>query len=76
MLVLSRKEGQWIDLTHTSGDRIRIRVYNIRGRFPGRLDLAFDDEGRNFHLLRPGRRVPGAAAAPGGTPDPGGCDIG
>jgi hypothetical protein len=53
MLVLKRKEGQWIEITHRSGDVLRIRVYNIRSRFPGQLDLAFADEGRHFEVRRP-----------------------
>jgi hypothetical protein len=53
MLVLKRKEGQWIEVTHKSGDKMLIRVYNIRSSFPGQLDLAFDDEGRNFTVRRP-----------------------
>ena len=55
MLVLKRKEGQWIEIAHKSGDKLRIRVYNIRSRFPGQLDLAFDDGSRNFEVQRPER---------------------
>ncbi len=53
MLVLKRREGQWIEIVHRSGDRLRVRVYNIRSRFPGRLDLAFDDAAGCFAVLRP-----------------------
>ena len=53
MLVLRRKEGQWVEITHKSGDTIRVRVYNIRTRFPGQLDLAFDDDAHNFLIQRP-----------------------
>jgi hypothetical protein len=52
MLVLRRKEGQWVEITHHSGDRILIRVYNIRCRFPGQLDMAFDDPDRHFVIQR------------------------
>ena len=55
MLILRRKEGQWIEIKHKSGDVVRIRVYNIRTRYPGQLDLAFDDVARNFAIQRPER---------------------
>ncbi len=55
MLVLRRKEGQWVEITHKSGDKVRVRVCNIRARYPGQLDLAFDDEARNFAIQRPER---------------------
>ena len=55
MLVLRRKEGQWVEITHKSGDTIRVRVYNIRTRGPGQLDLAFDDDAHNFLIQRPER---------------------
>jgi hypothetical protein len=63
MLILRRKEGQWVDITHKSGDTIRVRVYNIRTRHPGQLDLAFDDEARNFAVQRPERTHRSAAVA-------------
>lgn len=57
MLVLRRKEGQWLEVTHAkSGDRMRIRVYNIIDS--GQVDLAFDDDARNFTMNRPERVVP------------------
>lgn len=55
MLILRRKEGQWVEIQHKSGDVIRVRVYNIRSRYPGQLDLAFDDNDRNFLIQRPER---------------------
>lgn len=55
MLVLRRKEGQWVEITHKSGDTIRVRVYHIRTRFTGQLDMAFDDEDHNFLIQRPER---------------------
>jgi Global regulator protein family len=58
MLVLRRKEGQWIEITHPSGDRVRIRVYNIRSGFPGHLDLAFDDAEHHYTIRRGEHAVP------------------
>lgn len=55
MLVLKRREGQWVEITHKSGDRLRLRVCRIRGGPPGRLDVAFDDDPRNFRIERPER---------------------
>jgi hypothetical protein len=57
MLVLKRKEGQWVTILHKSGDIIRFRVYQICGGEPGRACLAFDDEARNFEIQRPERVV-------------------
>lgn len=59
MLVLRRKEGQWIEVTHRSGDVLRFRVYDIqppgtRGG-PAGAHLAFDDDARNFDIQRPER---------------------
>jgi hypothetical protein len=56
MLVLRREEGQWIEIAHRSGDLIRIRVYNIRSRFPGQVDMAFDDDARHFDIRRGERK--------------------
>ena len=50
MLVLRREEGQWLEITHRSGDRLRICVYNIRSRFPGQLDMAFEDTDHHFDI--------------------------
>ena len=63
MLVLKRKEGQWIDVTHKSGDVLRFRVYNLCTEFPGRVNLAFDDAERNFEIQRPERILAKAPAA-------------
>ena len=59
MLVLKRKEGQWVEIIHRSGDVIRLRVYDIQstGGVPSRVNLAFDDAARNFEIRRPERRV-------------------
>jgi hypothetical protein len=64
MLILRRKEGQWVEVTHRSGETIRIRVCNIRSRYPGQLDLAFDDPDRNFVIQRPERAAKLAPTAP------------
>ncbi len=70
MLVLRRKEGQWIEVTHRSGDVLRFRVYDVSGETPGRVNLAFDDPERHFSIQRPERllkgphfAVPAAAAS-------------
>ena len=57
MLVLKRKEGQWVDIVHKSGDKMRIRVYRIKEGFPSQCDMAFDDQERNFDIQRPERKV-------------------
>ena len=56
MLVLKRKEGQWVEVTHRSGDILRIRVCKIEPGHPGHLNLAFDDSARNFEIERPERK--------------------
>ena len=57
MLVLKRREGQWVDIVHKSGDVLRIRAYRIREGSPATVDLAFDDNERNFDIQRPERRL-------------------
>lgn len=56
MLVLKRKEGQWVEVTHRSGDVLRIRVCQIDPGRPGHLNLVFEDNPRNFEIERPERR--------------------
>lgn len=56
MLVLKRKEGQWVEITHKSGDILRIRVCQIQQGNPAHLNLAFDDDARNFQIERPERK--------------------
>ena len=73
MLILRRKEGQWVELTHRSGETIRIRVYNIRSSYPGQLDVAFDDPDRNFTIQRPERGARNPLA--GEEPAPAGIDV-
>jgi hypothetical protein len=62
VLVLRRKEGQWLEIKHKSGDIMRVRVYNIRANYPGNLDMAFDDDDRNFSIQRPERTAKFVAA--------------
>ena len=57
MLILRRKEGQWVEIIHRSGESIHFRVYNIRTRYPGQLDIAFDDPTKNFTIQRPERQL-------------------
>lgn len=56
MLVLKRKDGQWIEIVHTNGDVLRFRVYGIVAGYPSRLNIAFDDPERNFEIRRPERK--------------------
>lgn len=67
MLVLRRKDGQWIEVTHSSGDVLRFRVYEICGDAPGRVNLAFDDPERNFTIQRPERLLKGPHFRPAGA---------
>ncbi|QDV34033.1 hypothetical protein [Tautonia plasticadhaerens] len=73
MLVLKRNDGQWVELVHRSGDVIRVKVYGIEARRgqPGRANLAFDDEARNFEIRRPERRPLTPVNAPGPEADAG-----
>lgn len=52
MLVLRRKEGQWLEIKHKSGDVLWIRLYNIKGRFPAQVDVVMDDDAHNFKIVR------------------------
>jgi hypothetical protein len=62
MLVLKRKEGQWVDVTDNLGNLLRIRLCNVEirmnleGRMVGQANLAFDDPDRNFAIDRPERK--------------------
>lgn len=56
MLVIRRSEGQWVEVTHRSGDVLRFRVYDLA---PGRVQLAFEDPERHFAIERPERTRPG-----------------
>jgi hypothetical protein len=66
MLILRRKEGQWVEITHRSGDTIRLRVCNIRSRASGQLDIAFEDVERNFAIERLERAATRPAGGRGG----------
>lgn len=68
MLVLKRKEGQWVEVTHRSGDVLRIRVCRIEPGMPGQLNLAFDDDARHFEIERPERKRRAEEQASGETP--------
>lgn len=56
MLVLSRNPGEWIEVTHRSGDVLRIYLDSIQVRGPGhgdrRANLGFEDKARNFEIMR------------------------
>lgn len=65
MLVLKRKDGQWIEITHRSGDVLRFRIYDIGNEGSSkRANLAFDDPDRNFSIQRPERLLQGPPHAP------------
>ncbi len=52
MLVIRRREGQWIDVVHgATGDMVRIRVNTIRRDYD--VSLGFDDPDWNFEITRP-----------------------
>lgn len=55
MLILRRKEGQWLEITHRSGDVLRLRLCNIRPGHPNQVEAVFDDAARNFAIERPER---------------------
>ena len=55
MLVLKRRDGQWVEVTHRSGDVMRIRICKSRAGHHPQLDLAFEDDARNFSIQRPER---------------------
>lgn len=63
MLVLKRRDGQWVEITHVaSGETVRVRAYQIDGRTsPPTVNLAFDDDAKHFRIEREERlaRVPG-----------------
>lgn len=55
MLVLRRKEGQWVEITHkATGQVLRIGVARVRGynQATGTLDLLCDDAAHNFDIQR------------------------
>lgn len=57
MLVLRRNDGEWVEITHHSGEVIRIRIYdlhagNAREGVRPWCRVAFDDAPHNFRILR------------------------
>lgn len=53
MLVLTRKNDEWVDVTHSkTGDTFSVRVYDIRERGSRDAKLAFDDSKHNFRFER------------------------
>jgi hypothetical protein len=66
MLVLRRTDGQWVEITHRSGDVMRFRVYDLHRQPPGQVHLAFDDPHRHFTIQRPERLARQAATPPVG----------
>lgn len=62
MLVLGRKEGQWLEVTHRSGDVLRIKVLPPNPRFPDKVNIGFEDEVRNFEIARRERLLCGEGA--------------
>ena len=53
MLNIRRKPGQWVEVTHRSGDKMFIRL--VRDPITRALTLCFDDPPRNFEIARPER---------------------
>ncbi len=47
-LILRGEEGQWVEIIHRSGDKIRVRVCNIRPLYTGKFDMVLDDPDQNF----------------------------
>jgi hypothetical protein len=70
MLVLRRSEGQWVEVTHRSGDVMRIRVYDLHRQPAGQANLAFDDPMRNFTIHRPERFARRGPSEPSSTSRP------
>ena len=58
MLVLRRREGQWVEITDRAGNILRVRLTNIRLRGSFAVaDLVFDDSAKNFTIHRPERVI-------------------
>lgn len=52
MFNLKRKDKQWIEVTHAaSGDVLKVAIDRI-DTLNGKVHLAFDDEPRNFMIVR------------------------
>jgi hypothetical protein len=54
MLAIKSFKGKWIDVTHRSGDVIRICVQDSDAEYadPTRVKIVFDDKARNFDIVR------------------------
>jgi hypothetical protein len=56
MLLLSRHPGEWIEVTHRSGDVLRIYLSSVYVHGPHArargADLGFEDAARNFEIAR------------------------
>jgi hypothetical protein len=65
MLVLSRRNGEWIELVHRSGDVLRFRVYDLAP--DAAIKLAFEDPARNFEVHRPSPVLPRPGVADVGS---------
>ena len=63
MLVIRRNDGQWVEVTHKSGDTLRFRIYDLKHERTRRAHLAFDDPARNFSIQRPERHARPATLA-------------
>lgn len=57
MLVLKRRDGQWVNIVHASGDVLRIRVQQVGIDGQGRVNLVFDDDDFRFTIQRPERTL-------------------
>lgn len=60
MLIMNRKEGDWVEATHSaSGDLLKFRLCNIHGHgAKARVRLIFDDPEFHFAINREERVVP------------------
>lgn len=72
MLVLKRRVGQQVDLTHRNGDKITVWVRNISPK-TNQVVLVFDGPPDEFDVQRPERKnrppVKPSAPNPGGGGD-------
>lgn len=64
MLVLKRKEGQRVKVTHVAtGETFWLRTYDIATDPHARVQIAFDDADRRF-LFEREEKIEGAAPTP------------
>lgn len=52
MLVLMRKEKQWIRITDKQGNVLRIQVKGIEPHAISTMKMVFEDKERNFEIHR------------------------